>query len=182
MTYLVAVNNSAGPRWCYVNSGPSAAITNVNGETAFDQVFGIPSQSQMTIQPTSIIRVRVAGIFSTDTLLGTGLTLNTRWGGISGTLIQSTGAFIAPISQTNMAWWIQGVILVNTIGSVAEMESQFFTSFDANATMLSRLKNGAPIPFSSIAGADLTVSANWAVASANNSIQIRAMVVEIDAQ
>lgn len=182
MTYLVPVMNTAGPRWCYVNSSPATAIVNTSGETAFDQMFSVPSQAQLSIQPTTIIRVRTAGLFSTDVLLGTGITLSTRWGGVGGTLLQSTGVFTLPISQSNMEWWIQGIILINSLGASATMESQFFTAFDANVTMTSRLKNGSPIAFNSITQADLVVTANWSVATSSNSIQMRAMVVEIDGQ
>lgn len=179
MANLTAIANGGASRLCYVNTAPSNVITNDTTETLFDTIWQCPAQSALLIAPPSIIRIRCAGIFSTGAV-SLGLTLRTRWGGIGGTIIQSTGLFTMPAVQTDMPWWIQGFIIINSNSSSADMESQFFTAFDGNASMTSRQKNGAVITFDSTSQQDVVFTAQWGVATVNNQIQIRAMVVEID--
>lgn len=181
MASLVYAGNTSAPRGCWVNAGPSSVITNNTAETAFDQVFTFPAQAQRYIAPTSILRLRGYGLISTG-LLNTGCTLRLRWGGVSGTLIASTGGLTLAISQSNAGWYFNVYCRIDAVGSPGAMEAQGNIQFESGLlTVLSNhLTNTTTMVIDTAAATDIALTAQWGTAQASNQISIRAMTVEID--
>ena len=182
MTQLVLAANTVGAsKLCLVNSAPSTAITNTANETVFDQFYTFPSQSQRSTQPTTLIRLKAYGIYSTG-LVNLGLTLRVRWGGLSGTLLCSSGSITLAVSANNSGWFVDSMILIQGIGAGGMMESQGYASFTAGAVSVNALSmaNAGTFSVDMTGASDLVVTAQWGTAAAANSIQMRTCVIDID--
>jgi len=182
MTALVTAGNTAGAlRMVYVNSGPSTAVVNTAAETVFDQYFTYPLQSQRATLPTTLIRLRTFGIFSTG-LLNLGLTLRLRWGGVAGTLLCSSGSLSLQASASNIGWSAEAQILMQAVGPIGVIEGQGYAAFAAGALAIAALPmaNAGTFTVDTTVASDLVLTAQWGTAAAANSIQLRTCVVEVD--
>lgn len=181
MTAMVLAGMMNAPRLCYVNPAPSSVITNTAAETIFDQVFTFPSQSQRMVAATTLIRLRAFGIFSTG-LINLNVTLSARWGGLSGTVIVTSGSFALVASATNAGWEIDLVILIQGTGEAATLEAQGYASFAGAALVMSELAlaNSGTFTIDTRNPSDLVLTAQWGTAASANQIQLRACTVEID--
>lgn len=181
MTALVSAGNTNGPRLCFVNSGPSSVITNTTTETVFDQVFTYPDQSHRYTLPTTVVRVEAFGVMSTG-LLNLGLTLRLRWGGISGSVIATTGAVTLTSSLSNEGWFFKGVCMIDSTGGSGTLEAQGFGSFGSTLTgaLSDHSSNTSTFTIDTINAQDIVLTAQWATATANNQIQIRTITVDVD--
>lgn len=181
MAALVPAGNLNGRRLCYVNSAPSAVISNTTAETAFDQVFTFPSQSQYPVQPVMALRCKAWGIVSTG-LLNLSLTLRARWGGLTGGIICSTGSFGLASSLTAAGWSVEGFVLITSVGVGALMEVQGYASFTSTALSVAadHMPNPTPISLDTSVSNDVVLTAQWGTATVNNQIQLRACIFEVD--
>jgi len=181
VTALISLSNSSNLPLRYVNSSPSTAITNTATETVFDQIFTYPSQpNRYTLAPT-LIRMKAWGIVSTG-LLNLGLTIQSRWGGISGTVLASSGAITLASSLSQQAWNADLTCVIQSTGSSGTMESQGFLSVTAGLLSVSAasMSNISTISMSTIASNDVVLTAQWTTAAAANSIQARLIHVLVD--
>lgn len=181
MTALVSAANSYSPRLCYVNSAVSNTITNTTTETAFDQVFTLPSQSQRSMQPPSIFRFKCWGIVSTG-ILNLNTRIRMRLGGVSGTVLLDTGTFGLTGSLSSQGWCAEMSAILTSGGASALFEVQGVGQFSAGLLTVSadQMANASPITWDNTAPQDFVVTTQWSTATANNQIQIRTMCVEID--
>jgi hypothetical protein len=180
VTSLIAIPNNAGPALRYVNSAPSTAITNTASETIFDTVFTLPSQTQYSIQPPSLLRLKCWGILSTG-LLNLGLTINIRMGGLQGAIIATTGAITLAASLANAGWKLEAACLITSIGAGASMQAQGYCDFSAGALNISGcyMPNSGPLSLNTLVSNDVVVTATWATASASNVIQSMITLAEL---
>jgi hypothetical protein len=178
---FVPAGYATGQRLCYANPAPSTAIANTAAETAFDQYFTFPSQAQRSTQPVTVIRLKAYGVYSTG-LINLGLTLRVRWGGVAGTLVCSSGSLTLGASASNSAWSTDVMLLIQSIGSIGSMEGQGSAVFTVGSPSVTALGMGNSGAFSvdTTVASDIVITAQWAIAAAANTIQMRACVVDFD--
>lgn len=181
MPALIRVLNSYSPPFLYVNDGVSSAITNTTTETAFSQFLTFPNAAQRYIQPITMCRIKATGIMSTG-LLNLGLTLRLRWGGISGSIICTTGSFNLAASLSDAGWAAESIFLITAVGTTGAMEVQGNGSFSSGliSASLSHMSNNASFTIDTTITNDVVLTAQWGTATANNSIQIRTLTSQID--
>jgi hypothetical protein len=181
MTAMVQMANYYNRPLRYVSAGPSTAITNTNTESVLDQVFTYPSMAGRDTEAPTLIRMKAWGIVSTG-LVNLGLTLNVRWGGVSGTILASTGAITLASSLSQQAWNAEMTCQLTAGGASGSMESQGFLSVTAGLLSISAasMANVSTIGISTVAANDLVMTAQWTTAAAANSIQSRLMYVLVD--
>ena len=181
MTAMISVSPGNSPRMCYINSGPSSVITNTVTETVFDQIFTYPSQSQRSVQPNILVRLKAYGIYSTG-LLNLTLTLRARWGGIAGAILCSSGVLALAPSAANAGWSFDLALLIQAIGISGALEGQGYGSFSAGLLSIlpAHMPNASTFIIDTTSASDLVLTAQWGTAAAANQIQLRTCVVEVD--
>lgn len=150
----------------------STAITNTNAETIFDQFFTYPSQQSRSPQSPELIRLHADGLISSG-LINLGLTINVRWGGLSGALLATTGAITIAASLSQAYWTANMTCVITAPGSSGTMQAQGYINFQAGLLSVSTpsMANTSPITISTAASNDLVLTATWTTAAAANSIQ-----------
>lgn len=181
MTALVLLANSASQRRSYINGSPSNTVTNTTTETAFDQVFTLPSQSQQTVTQNTAIRLQAWGIMSSG-LLNLGFTFRLRWGGISGTIIATTGSINVASSLSDNGWFADAVIMIRSTGASGTAEAQSFLAMQSGAlgSLSSYMSNTTTFAIDTTVPNDLQFTGQWGVSVGANSIQMRALLASID--
>lgn len=181
MVDLVSAMNlgSAGIR--AINSGPSNTVTNTTTETIFNQVWKFPDQTQRITTAPTMVRISASGIISTA-LIAPSFTLRVRWGGISGTVVCSTGAFSLTSSLSDAGWIMDATMLITATGSSGSAETQGYCSFQSGLlTLLTNyMVNTTPITLNTQVASDVVVTAQWSSASSSNSIKMNTLVCELD--
>ena len=159
----------------YRNVAASTAHSNTTTEAAFDTKFSIPAN---TLRAGSVIKVRYQGIAtstnSTDTLV-----IKLYIGGITGTaILTGTATDVA----NNAIFAGEAMIVIRTIGASGTLVAvgthtevpaasgtavHYITEVTASTTI------------DTTAAQEISVGADWSVASASNSCRLDVMVVEI---
>jgi hypothetical protein len=157
---------------------PSNVITNSTAETAFDPTYTLPSQSDFTLTPHTTIRLRAWGIVSTGAL-NLGFTLRMRWNSLSGTIIASSGGITVAGLLSDGGWWMESIVILR---SSVLAEAQSTAVFQGGALVATNVPMPSTGTFAiDTNGAnDLLISAQWTTATASNSIQMRALAVDVD--
>lgn len=181
MATMVPAQNTNGPRLLSVNDSASSVITNTTTETAFNCPYTFPSQSQHSIQPVTLIRYKAYGIVSTG-LLNLNMTVRARWGGISGTVLCSTGVFALGSLLSDAGWSMNGVLQINSTGASGSMEAQSYGAFNSGLLSISavHMPATASTTIDTTVTNDLVITAQWGTAAAANQIQLLSYVVEVD--
>jgi hypothetical protein len=181
MGTFVPAGSSSGPWLCYVNPVPSTPITNTAAETAFDQFFTFPSQSQRAVGNPTVIRIKAYGIYSSG-LINLGINLRMRWGGLSGQSILTLLSDSVGMSASNSGWSMEGILTIQGGGTAAAMEVQGYYSFSVGAAGIDsdHLANASTFTIDTTVPSDLVITAQWTIAAAANSIQLRSCIVEVD--
>lgn len=181
MTALAMVSNAYTPRLCFASTGPSSAITDSTAETVFDQVCTLPSQSQHIYVAPATARIEAYGFFSTGALFTT-CTFRLRLGGLTGTILATTGSITLPASQTDAGWYLDALALFTVVGSAGTVEAH--GQLQAQSGLLTLVAphldtTGAQSVDQSNA-LNLVITAQWGTAQASNSLQLRSSFVEIN--
>jgi len=121
------------------------------------------------------------GLVSTG-LINLNITLRLRWGGIGGAIICSTGVSALGASLNDVGWSCNATCLITDVGADGEMEIQGYAAFASGVLSIGAdyMPNTSPIALNTTITNDVVVTAQWANATANNQIQVRTMVVEVD--
>jgi len=164
----------------YVNTVPSAAVSNTTNETAFDTNYTIPAN---TLRVGDVIRVRVQGIATatngTDTLaiklyLATDLTA----GAIVGTLLFTIAA--TDVANNDV---FQGEydLVIRTLGSGGTMvgTGTFKSIPAAEGTMTIKDDILPSTTINTTVDQKVAATATWSVANAGNSCRVDVMKVEV---
>lgn len=181
MTALVSMQNSYNPPMRYVNASPSTPITNTSAETVIDQVFTYPADPSRYSQAPTLLRMKAWGIVSTG-LLNLGFTLRVRFGGLTGTLLASTGAITIASSLSQQAWNADMTCVFTDTGPTGSMEAQGFLTLNAGLLSVSAasMANVSSISISTVNANDVVMTAQWTTAASANSIQARIIHVLVD--
>lgn len=181
MTDMVTATNLQSPGLRAINTAATNIVTNTTTETAFDQVWKFPDQSQHLLTAPTHITIRARGLISTQ-LVAPAITLRFRWGGISGTVVASTGSLSITSSLSDAGFQLEASMLITSLGASGAMESQGYTSFQSGIlTLLSNyMTNASPITFNTQTAADVIVTAQWGAASTSNKIQIFTLMAEVN--
>lgn len=180
MGALVSVTNPAVPRRTYANTAPSNTVTNTTSETAFDQYFTMPSQFE-GLTPNSLVRFYASGIMSTG-LLNLGFTFRIRWGGAGGTIVATTGGISLTASLSDGGWYCRSEFMIRTPAAAGAAECQTLAAFQAGALTAVPIfmPSTGTFAIDTTTQNDIVLTVQWNTATANNSIQVRSMVAEID--
>lgn len=181
MTDLVSALNHEAPFLRAINSSISNVVVSTTTETVFNQIWKFPDQSQHNFTAPTLVRISACGLVSTA-LVAPSLTLAVRWGGISGTVVCSTGVFSTTSSLTDAGWELDVSLLITSLGTSGTMESQGILSMQSGLlTLLSNfMTSTSTVTFNSQTAADVVVTTKWGTSSASNSIQLKTLVCEVD--
>lgn len=160
---------------CYLNTAASSAITNTANETAFDQFFTFPSQSQRyLVPPPLLLRMQAYGLVSTG-LINLGMRLRVRWGGVSGSVLLDTGTLTLAGSLSNSGWQCEAACLITTSSASGQLEAQGYGSFSAGPLSVAALQmaNAGPVATDFTTTNDVVITWQWATAATANSAQLR---------
>lgn len=179
MSSFQSVSNAT--RSFYTCTAASSVITNTTTETAFDQVFTFPSQSQRYIAPVTFLQMKALGIMSTG-LLNLGARVRVRWGGIAGSIILDTGALTLSASLGNQGWQLEAMLLITGSGASGQAEAQGQGALSSGLLSITALQmpSSTPIAVDFTQPNDIAVTWQWTTATANNSSQMRIGWAEID--
>lgn len=179
MTALVKVTSVAIPPRTYINSVASNTVTSTTTETAFDQVFTLPSQAIDDVKVNTLIRLSAAGTMSTG-ILNLGFTFRMRFGGISGTVLASTGGVSVAASLSDGGWIFKSDIYVRSVGFSGTGECQSNGSFQGGAltSLPVFMPNTGTFPIDTSVSNDIVLTAQWGTSTANNAITMRSIVVD----
>lgn len=160
----------------YVNTSVPAGNTvdNTTSETAFDSDYEIGANQ---LQPGSVVRLKLYGVFSTDAVAPT---IRIRVD-LDSTTVLDSGAVTLTAGLTNEGWTLEGVLVCQTDGATGDIEAQGFVEFALSASdgQVVNLANTAPITIDTTTSQTLAVSVEWGAADTDNTITLREMTVDL---
>ena len=164
---------NVNPGMIFANPVASEAVTNTTTETAFT-FTGIaePSIAANQLRPGDVIRIRYQGIAtstnSTDTL-----TVRAKVGG-------TTVSTQAANDVANNDVWVGTIdVIVREVGASGTMVAQMIASADADAQGSPAVADSlASTSLDTTAAVEVSVTAEWSVASASNSCRLDVLTVE----
>lgn len=152
----------------YSNTAASAAVTNTVTETAFDKTYTFPAN---TLKAGDVIHIRTQAIAtatnSTDTL-----TVKLK---IGSTVVATTGAL--DVADNDLAT-IDVYIFVRTVGASGTIVGSGFVTIGPPASATTKAFQLASTAIDTTATQLISVTGQWSVASASNSVRLDTLVVE----
>lgn len=167
--------------YVYASNSVSNTVTNNTAETVLNQFYTLPSQSQQNVAAKTLIRLRASGIISTA-LLNFALTLRLRWGGLTGTVVGTTGSLSVGGSLSSAGWNMEADFVILATGTPGSLDAQsrIFISDGLLGINSGQMANTSPFSIDTSVSSDLVLTAQWGTASASNQFQQLRMVAEID--
>jgi len=164
----------------FVNAAASTAISNTSAETDFSLNYTLPANS---LKVGQVIRLVCRGTLNTHSTAPT-LIMRVKFGA---TVLALTPTWTTIASTANRGWEITFDTIVTAIGTGGTVEALgvFTTSTGAAAAVTNQmldLKNAtptSPVTVNTTVAQTLQVSAKFSVASVNNSMTMRQMIVEV---
>lgn len=161
-------------RMVYANTAASTAISNTTTEALFDTQYSIPAN---TLKAGTVVKIRYQGIAtatdSTDTL-----TIVLYIGGLTGTALISHAA--TDVANNNV-FTGEYTLIIRTAGASGTMVGvgTYKSVPAAEGTMTVKDDILASTAIDTTAAQVVGVSADWSVATANNSVRLDVLTVEI---
>lgn len=142
-------------------------------ETAFTSSIAIPS-GRLTVG--NVIRIKLWGVYGTNVVAPT-LTGKIKLGS---TTLLNTGALTTIAGVTNVGWFAEAEFIVISTGASGTIEVQGYAEFATAATtgLSVNIPNTAPITVDTTGNPVLTITVQWSLSNAANTISLRNMVVE----
>lgn len=159
-----------------IYSDGSVPASNLVANTATETTF----LSKKTLTPALmgagvVIRFEATGVYSTNSVAPT-LQLRAKLGSVT---ILDTTAFTCTASMTNRGWSLRGVAVVTTAGASGQVEAQGQGNLSTSATAAQTvfMPNTSKVSVDMSVNRDLSITAQWGTANANNSITMRQLLV-----
>lgn len=172
---LLTLADVPGVSLLYSNTSvPGGNTVNTSiAETAFTSSIAIPS-GRLTVG--NVIRIKLWGVYGTNVVAPT-LTGKIKLGS---TTLLNTGALTTIAGVTNVGWFAEAEFIVVSIGASGTIEVQGYAEFATAATtgLSVNIPNTAPITVDTTGNPILTVTVQWSLSNAANTITLRNMVVE----
>ena len=179
MAALVPITRVGTPRQSFINPSASNVITGTT-ETAFDQIYTLPSQFSGYLPPNTTIRLRATGVITTG-LASLGFTFRIRWGGVSGTVIATSGSINIVAGLSDGGWEVDSVIILRYPAAAGTAECDTRGRFQSGALTTMSMYSPATGTFAidTTTTTDIVLTAQWGLA-VGGSIQLRTYIVDID--
>jgi hypothetical protein len=165
---------AAFPRYVAANQSVPAGntVANTASETSFASNLSIPNG---TVAAGDVLRIWMAGVYSTDLVAPTLRGKLKAWG----TLLD-TGALTTVAGVTNGGWTATAHLFVTAIGATGSVEAQGRLEFAtaAAAALVVVAENTAAITIDTTGDTTLEATVQWGTAAAANTITIRQFLVE----
>jgi len=173
---MIHFSNAYGFQNRYASDADSAAITNSTAETAFDQLYTLPSENQSTMIEGLTIRLTAMGTFSTG-LVNLGFRLRCRAGGLAGSVISDSGALTLIPSLSNAGWFLQTVATVTATGASGSIKAQTTGNLQSGAAI--SIPGTGSVALDTTVPNDIVFTGQWTTASASNILIMRSLFVEV---
>jgi hypothetical protein len=123
-----------------------------------------------------VIRFEATGTYSTDSAVAPTLRLRVKMGT---TTILDTTAVTTTANMSNRLWTLRGAMVLTVAGASGQLEAQGYGSLATSATaaQIVSMPNTAKISLDTTANRDLSVTAQWGTADADNTITMRQLLV-----
>lgn len=167
--------NTSSLKYSNITVPSGNTVSNTTTPTAFSSSYTFPADS---LRVGNVISLKIRGWYGTDAVAPT-LTMRIKLGS---TLILDTGTFNCVAGISNYGWWAENDIIVNSLGSSGEIESQGWAEFGTSSiTSLSiPAFNVATIALDTTTSQIMTVDVKWNTASTANRITLREMILTVN--